>query len=66
MLLHGPDDEESAVALVFANKKPAERFHVPRALRRNRAECYLTLIKMMANVYSAIDSISTSARINMF
>ncbi len=27
---------------------------------------YFTLMKMMANVYSAIDSISTSAKISMF
>ena len=27
---------------------------------------YLTLIKMMAKVYSAIDSISTSAKMSMF
>jgi hypothetical protein len=32
VLLHGPDDEESAVALAFANKKPAERLRILRAL----------------------------------
>lgn len=66
MLPHGRARRNLQFVLHLGNKKPAKRFRVLRALKSNRAECYLTLIKMMAKVYSAIDSISTSARISMF
>jgi hypothetical protein len=47
-------------------KKPAERFRILRARSKVDLLGYLTLIKMMAKVYSAIDSISTRARMSMF
>jgi hypothetical protein len=48
------------------NRKPAGYFASRGPETKLDLVCYLTLIKMMAKVYSAIDSISTSARISMF
>ena len=68
--------------LSHASKKGPRKHLVPRLQRAkekargtllrpagpntNLQAFYLTLMKMMAKVYSAIDSINTSARISMF
>ena len=65
--LQRPSVMAAASLLGNAQKKePAERFRILRARSKLDLLGYLTLIKMMAKVYSAIDSISTRARMSMF
>ena len=59
-------DSLPLIPLIAETKSPQDTLASRGPEAKLDLVCYLTLIKMMANVYSAIDSISTSARISMF